>query len=46
MESDIGKGNLFSFFSFKQLMQMQVESEEDIDRPMQNKIELRIFGAR
>ena len=26
-------------------MQLQVEREEDIDRPMQDKIKLRVFGA-
>ena len=44
VDKDIGKDNCV-IFSFKQLMQLQVEREEDKDRPMRDKIELRIFEA-
>ena len=44
VDKDIGKGNLF-IFAFKQLRHLQVEREENIDRPIRDKIELKIFGA-
>ena len=44
VDKDIEKCN-FIIFAFKQLMHSQLEREEDIDRPIQDKIELRIFGV-
>ena len=40
VDKDMKKGN-FVIFAFKQLMELQVEIEEDIDRPMRDKIELK-----